>query len=90
MKHARSDYNRIQDPENKIPADEPVFLLRGQDIYAPVAVLFWANQVAGAHPFSPEAKRIVFAARQQAQAMIHWQQLHHNKVPDMPAETESK
>lgn len=28
MKHAGEDYNRIQDPENKIPADEPVFLLR--------------------------------------------------------------
>ena len=31
MKHARDDYNRIQDPAGLIPADEPVFLLRGQD-----------------------------------------------------------
>ena len=29
MKHARDDYNRIQDPAGKIPEDEPVFLLRG-------------------------------------------------------------
>lgn len=32
MKHAREDYNRIQDPLNLIPENEPVFLLRGQDI----------------------------------------------------------
>ena len=31
MKHARNDYDRIQDPAGLIPADEPVFLLRGQD-----------------------------------------------------------
>ena len=31
MIHARDDYNRIQDPAGKIPADEPVFLLRAQD-----------------------------------------------------------
>lgn len=31
MKHAREDYNRIQDPAGLIPEDEPVFLLRGQD-----------------------------------------------------------
>lgn len=26
MLHARDDYNRIQDPENKIPENEPVFI----------------------------------------------------------------
>jgi hypothetical protein len=31
MLHARDDYNRIQDPENKIGKDEPVLLLRAQD-----------------------------------------------------------
>ena len=34
MKHARSDYDRIQDPDGKIPANEPVFLIRGQDVCA--------------------------------------------------------
>ena len=43
MKHSREDYDRIQDPENKIPKDEPVFLLRGQDISSPFAVDAWAN-----------------------------------------------
>lgn len=31
MIHAREDYNRIQDPDGKIPEDEPVFLIRAQD-----------------------------------------------------------
>ena len=31
MLHARKDYDRIQDPIDKIPSKEPVFLLRGQD-----------------------------------------------------------
>jgi hypothetical protein len=38
MKHARDDYNRIQDPDNKIPDDEPVFLLRAQDQFAATVV----------------------------------------------------
>jgi hypothetical protein len=42
MKHARKDYNRIQDPANLIPADEPVFLLRAQDRTAAKVVRFWA------------------------------------------------
>jgi len=31
MKHARKDYDRIQDPAGLIPDDEPVFLFRAQD-----------------------------------------------------------
>lgn len=31
MKHARADYDRIQDPSGKIPDDEPVMLFRAQD-----------------------------------------------------------
>jgi hypothetical protein len=45
MKHARPDYARIQDPWRKIPADEPVFLIRAQDA-------FWhdiVSQYAGLH-----------------------------------------
>lgn len=43
MRHARADYNRFQDPENKIPDDEPVFLLRAQDRCAAKVVRFWAQ-----------------------------------------------
>jgi hypothetical protein len=79
MKHARPDYNRIQDPHNIIPEDEPVFLIRGKDKVAPFAVDAWADiaEAAGARP------NIVNAARRQAQAMRDWQAEHGNQTPDM-------
>lgn len=80
MKHARPDYNRIQDPEGKIPDDEPVFLLRAQDIVAPQAVEMWALL---AHNVGANAN-IVQAAYEQAHLMRKWQFKHGSKVPDMP------
>ena len=41
MLHARPDYARIQDPANKIPDNEPVFLLRAQDITAEGTLRSW-------------------------------------------------
>ncbi len=41
VKHARPDYDRIQDPLGLIPADEPVFLLRAQDRTAADTVSDW-------------------------------------------------
>jgi len=81
MIHAREDYNgRIVDLENKIPEDEPVFLLRGQDMAAPKVVEFWAKEAEdlGAKP------NIVIAAREQVQRMRKWQEDHGAKTPDMP------
>ena len=80
MKHARTDYSRIQDPENKIPEDEPVFLLRGQDLVAPQIVEMWAlaARKVGA------ADNIYAAAMSQAGEMRKWQQDHTPKIPDMP------
>jgi len=45
MIHARTDYDRIQDPEGKIAEDEPVFLLRAKDKFAPSTIRFWAKHV---------------------------------------------
>ena len=81
MKHARADYDRIQDPEGKIPDDEPVFLIRGQDICAPLAVFAWADEAERRNASS----EIVEAARKQAAEMIEWQERGPAKVPDMPA-----
>jgi hypothetical protein len=78
MKHARADYDRIQDPAGLIPDDEPVFLIRGCDAVAVETVRFWAT-VAAAMGAAPE---IVEAARKQADLMEAWP-VH--KVPDMPA-----
>ena len=82
MLHAREDYMRIQDPEGKIPDDEPVFLLRGQDLAAPDAVRFWADTAAALH--GTYDTDIVERALKQADAMDQWQRDHQSKVPDMP------
>lgn len=76
MRHARSDYNRFQDPEGKIPADEPVFILRGQDKYAADTVDFYADTVEK----NGGSKDIVNAARSMAQWMSDWPK---HKEPDM-------
>ncbi len=68
MIHAREDYDHFQDPKGKIPADEPVFLLRGQDQHAPATLRFWADAVeaSGGDP------DIVVHTRAQADAMEAW------------------
>lgn len=81
MKHARPDYDGIQDPSGKIPADEPVFLLRASDMLAPSIVRSWALQAKA----NGAAADIVEAADRQATAMIKWQVKHGSKVPDMPS-----
>lgn len=79
MKHAREDYNRIQDPAGLIPDDEPVFLIRGQDILGPAVVDYWAAlaESRGATP------NIVEAARKQARRMREWGFRRKAKLPDM-------
>lgn len=70
MQHARKDYNRIQDPTGLIPEDEPVFLLRGQDVAAPSTLRHWAevNDLMGGDPNAS------VLAREHAQAMEEWQE----------------
>lgn len=93
MKHLRKDYNeRIQDSANLIPEDEPVFLLRGQDIFTPGLMLDWAKQhrLAGG---DPELSRLV---EDGAQEVIAWQKNNTSKMfkngrlrlADMPKERE--
>jgi len=86
MIHAREDYNRIQDPDNKIPEDEPVFLLRGQDPIAPTLLLDWSNRVRaiGGDP------HIADLARLQARRMIEWQKENGFKIPDLPRDYNEK
>jgi len=78
MKHARPDYNRIQDPAGKIPEDEPVFLLRGQDRAAPGAVRAYAEilESMGGDPV------LVRQSREQAERMEEWQAAVRSKVAD--------
>lgn len=80
MKHAREDYDRIQDPAGKIPADEPVFLIRGQDLAAPEALRQYAIE---AHRKGASID-IVIATLDQARAMEKWQRERARKTPDLP------
>ena len=93
MQHLRADYNeRIQDNANVIPADEPVFLLRGQDIFAPALILDWAKQLRLAGGDPEHARKV----EDWAQEMINWQKANPDKMlakgrlrlPDMPKERE--
>jgi len=79
MKHAREDYNRIQDPENKIPEDEPVFLLRGQDKFAPSLLRQWADFMQEEEG-GQEMADMVF---EHADKMEEWQKEHGSKIPDL-------
>jgi hypothetical protein len=64
----------------KIPADEPVFVLRGQDQAAPHAVLAWAKSADLMGAPSEKVKE----AHDKGMDMAHWQYENPNrvKVPD--------
>lgn len=76
MKHARADYDRIQDPSGLIPEDEPVFLLRAQDKHAAEALRWYADDV---EVHGGDAK-LVEAVRRHADLMDAWPV---KKAPDL-------
>lgn len=78
MKHARSDYDRIQDPDGKIPENEPVFLIRAQDAIGAEVVRFWGrlNAERGGD------LELSQSARTQADLMDAWPT---KKLADAPA-----
>jgi hypothetical protein len=82
MKHARPDYAFIVDTSGKIPDDEPVFLLRAQDINAASTVEYWASLSIR----SGSDQDIISMAITQAELMRAWP-LH--KIADVPAPTAS-
>ncbi len=83
MLHARKDYNRrIQDVEDVIPEDEPVFLLRAQDKHAPATLDNYSNLVAkGENP----DQILIANTVAHAKAMRKWQDENVVKEPDMDA-----
>ena len=77
MLHAREDYQRIQDPSGKIPVDEPVFLIRGQDVLGASILRIYAH-LASAEGVSSEMIKLTLM---QADRMDVWER---KKVPDLP------
>lgn len=86
MLHAREDYNRIQDPEGKIPEDEPVFLIRAQDVLARSVLGFYV-EAAKAIDAQPELIQLV---KEHAVRMAIWQEEHGYKYPDLPNNVAAK
>lgn len=81
MRHARSDYqDRIQDAAGLIPEDEPVLLIRGQDVLAPMIARAWADgyRLIGGDP------EVVAAMRSFADHIERWQDENTGKVPTVP------
>jgi hypothetical protein len=82
MKFTREDYNRrIIDTDGKIPREEPVFLLRAQDKYAPDTLRFYAKMVKEGGNASMAEE--LFA---HAKQMLLWQKSVRVKKPDKPEE----
>lgn len=78
LRHSRDDYNQnIQADHNLIPEDEPVFLIRAQDVVSSAAVYAWADfaKQAGA------SAETVASARRHAHLMSEWPK---KEVPDLP------
>lgn len=93
MIHARSDYNRIQDPALSDPSllsegstpfaeDEPVFLVRASDQAFASTVAAWmkAHIEAGGNP------AMVIAVASHLGRAIAWQEKNRRKVADAPAD----
>lgn len=84
MKHARADYDRIQDPAGLIPEDEPVILIRGQD----QAAVPTANAWVAAHMAGGGDPQLAILIREQIGRIEEWQRTQNFKVADLPASTD--
>ena len=83
MRHARPDYDRFQDPLGLVPDDEPVFLIRGQDLAAVATLRYYAMQ---AHK-NGAANDLITAVLDHANAMADWQRTVARKTPDLASLT---
>ena len=71
----------------KIPEDEPVFILRAQDVYAPSVITAWSALVGAplnGKPASDESIIKSITARQLAEEIRVWQEKNFlkTKIPD--------
>lgn len=80
MRHLREDYNRIQDPHEKIGADEPVFLLRAQDKAFPAMML---GYIGYQRAIGNEA--LASFIERQMPAIHQWRDKRECKQADVPA-----
>lgn len=80
MNFGRKDYNdRIVDLDHEIPDNEPVFLFRARDPFAPKILM----QYAGELMLSSKDSSIADSVISQAKNMIEWQKLYGVKESDI-------
>lgn len=79
MIHARKDYMRIQDPENKIADDEPVFLIRAKDVCMIYALESWIARAR----FVGVDDKMINAVIAHIDLVKKWQKKNGCKTPDM-------
>jgi hypothetical protein len=70
-----------------MPADEPVFVLRGRDLYMPAALVAWATHVRApvkSKSATEDRHRKADGAMQLAEEVRLWQKAHPEaiKIPD--------
>jgi len=84
MKHLRKDYDRIQDPEDKIGKDEPVFLIRATDAAMVPTLRYWAyrNWRGGGD--------LCDAVEEFANEVEEWQARNGAKTADAPDDADSE
>jgi hypothetical protein len=80
MKHLRKDYDDFALLDAKIPHDEPVFLLRGQDPSSAPAVREWAADAEDRGADPELCERVLDWADQ----MELYAALHGKPVADVP------
>lgn len=82
MIHARTDYDRIQDPAGKIAADEPVMLFRAHDVLFPAIAAKYAELLR----LHNADQNLIAAALAHESLARKWQRQNGCKLPDMPPE----
>jgi len=83
MKHARTDYERIQDPwesDGGIGRDEPVFLFRAKDVLTPIILARYA-ELLRQHGCQQE---MIDSTLLWEAEVRKWARINGCKLPDMP------
>lgn len=81
MRHTRSDYNRIQDPLNLIPENEPVFLLRSADENAIATLIAYRASFAKNSSGSSDEKDFLDAIEHTINTFRNYQAQFKPKKP---------
>lgn len=100
MKCSREDYSRrlvdkaVEDPSLLAPGttaiglDEPVFLFRGKDHFAPLVLDDYGSQLRSAAKDDPQNEymlsKIAGEVEKWADVMRAYQKEHGSKMPDLP------